>query len=138
MDAAVADRALALAVYAGLVGVLASPLARRTATRLALEAVAGGLALVAAAVTDDERTDAMVLTIVGTAVCLIAVTTRDRALLGWAGAVVLGLATVIRVVAEVSAPELYTLPAAALLVGVGAWRLRTDPGPAASPCSAAA
>ncbi|MEO7352226.1 MAG: hypothetical protein ABIR34_02810, partial [Marmoricola sp.] len=128
VDAAVADQALALAVYAGLVGVLASPLARRTATRLTLEAAASGVAMVAVLATGDDRTTAMALTIVGTAICVMAVTTRDRALLGWAGAVVLGFATIIRVVAEVDAPELYTLPAAALLVGFGAWRLRNDPG----------
>ncbi len=127
MDAGVADLAVALAVYAGLVGVLASPLARRTATRLSLEAMAAALALVATTFTGDERTNAMVLTIVGTAVCVMAVTTRDRSLLGWAGAGVLGLATVIRVVVGVDVPELYTLPAAGLLVGFGGWRLHTDP-----------
>lgn len=127
IDASGAGLALALAVYAGVVGVLAFPLARRTATRLSLEGVAAGLALVATVVTDDDRTTAMVLTIVGTAICAMAVSTRDRSLLGWAGAAVLGLATVIRVVADVSAPELYTLPAAVLLVGMGAWRLRSEP-----------
>jgi hypothetical protein len=69
----------------------------------------------------------MALTIVGTAICVIAVANRDRALLGWAGAVVLGVATLVRVDAGTSAPELYTLPAAALLVAAGAWRLRQDP-----------
>ena len=56
----------------------------------------------------------------------------------WLGAAVLGLATVLRVVLEVQAPELYTLPAAALLVAVGVWRLRTDETRTASPSSAAA
>jgi hypothetical protein len=127
MEAGVEDRALALAVYAGLVGVLAAPLARRTATRLSLEGVAAGLALVATTFAGDDRTTAMVLTVVGTAICVMSVANRDRSQLGWAGAVVLAYATVIRVVAEVRAPELYTLPAAALLIGVGAWRLRSDP-----------
>ncbi len=54
-------------------------------------------------------------------------TNRDRAWLGWAGAVVLGFATVIRVLEDVRAPELYTLPAAGLLVAFGAWRFRSDP-----------
>ena len=80
---------------------------------------------------------------------MIAVTNRDRLVLGWLGAVVLGFATVIRVVEEVRFPELYTLPAAALLVAAGIWRLqqgpgdeqlrgpgqRADPGPAAEPAA---
>jgi hypothetical protein len=128
MGAEVADRSLALAVYAGLVGVLASPVTLRAATRVALEAAAVVLAALAVGYSGDERTSAMALTIVGTAVCLVAVTTRDRGLAGWAGAGVLGVATVVRVLSDVSAPELYTLPAAALLVAAGAWRLRLDRG----------
>lgn len=123
-----ASSSLALAVYAGLVGVLASPLARRVATRVSLESAAAVLAVLATASAGDEPTTAMVLTIVGTAICVIAVTARDRGLAGWAGAAVLGAATVIRVATEVRAPELYTLPAAALLVAAGLWRLRTDSG----------
>ncbi len=119
-------RSLALAVYAGLVGLVAAPLTRHTVSRVSLESAAVVLAIVATIATTDERTTAMVLTIVGTAICLVAVTTRDRALLGWAGAAVLGCATLIRVLEEVQAPELYTLPAAALLVAFGAWRLRGD------------
>ena len=69
----------------------------------------------------------MTLTIVGTAICVIAVSTRDRTAFGWLGAVVLMTATLIRVVEEVRAPELYTLPAAVLLIAVGVWRMRTDP-----------
>ena len=38
----------------------------------------------------------------------------------------LGVATVIRLVEDVRAPEGYTLPAAALLLGAGWWRLGTD------------
>ncbi|MET0998316.1 MAG: hypothetical protein ABWX73_06345, partial [Marmoricola sp.] len=127
MDADLAARSLVLAVYAGLVGVAASPLTRQEATRVSLESAAVALALVAAVFCGDEETAAMVLTIAGTATCLVTVTNRDRAWLGWAGAVVLGFATVIRVIEGVSAPELYTLPAAALLVVFGAWRFRTDP-----------
>jgi hypothetical protein len=126
-----AARALALALYAGLVGVVAAPLTRRTSTRVSLECTAAVLAFLAIGVatgtSGDESTVAMVLTVVGTAICVIAVTVPDRALLGWAGAAVLGAATLIRVATDVSVPELYTLPAAALLVAVGVWRLRTDP-----------
>ncbi len=39
----------------------------------------------------------------------------------------LGVATVLRVALDVQAPELYTLPAAVLLIAAGVWRLRTDP-----------
>lgn len=127
MDADLTARVLALAVYAALVAVLALPATRHLATRVSLEASAATLAILAASTSPDERTAAMVLTIAGTAVCLIAVTTRDRALLGWAGAAVLGAATVVRVAADVRAPELYTLPAAVLLVAAGVWQLRQDP-----------
>ena len=86
MDSDVAARALALAVYAGMVGVLASPLARRASTRLVPRGVSGGArGPGGAAYSGDEDTTAMVLTIVGTAICVVAVTTRDRALLGWVG-----------------------------------------------------
>jgi hypothetical protein len=127
MEADTGARTLALAAYAGLVGVLAAPIARHASTRIALECAAVVLAVVATGYSSDAEITAMAMTIVGTAICLIAVTTRDRTLFGWVGAVVLGFATVIRVVEEVQAPELYTLPAAALLIAVGAWRLRTAP-----------
>jgi hypothetical protein len=126
MESDTEARTLALAAYAGLVGVLAAPLARHGSTRLALESAAGVLAVVAAGYSLDPEVTAMALTIVGTAICVIAVTTRDRTLFGWVGAVVLGCTTVIRIVEDVQAPELYTLPAAVLLVAAGAWRLRTD------------
>ena len=120
--------ALVLAVYAALVGVVASPMARRAPARVALELAAGVLAVFALALSADVEGAAMVLTVVGTGVAVVAVTNRDRLVLGWLGALVLGLATVIRVVEEVRLPELYTLPAAALLVGAGIWRLRRDTG----------
>ncbi|MET0998915.1 MAG: hypothetical protein ABWX73_09395, partial [Marmoricola sp.] len=121
------SEALALGVYAALVGVVAAPLTRRTAARVALEVAAALLAAVAVADAVDPQGAAMVLTVVGTGIAVVAVTNRDRLALGWLGAVVLGLATVIRVVEEVRFPELYTLPAAALLVVAGIWRLRMDP-----------
>jgi hypothetical protein len=126
MEADAAAQVLVLAVYAGLVGVAAAPLTRHATTRVTLEASAAVLAVIAVVPAPDDATTAMALTIVGTAVCLIAVSVRDRAALGWAGAVVLGGATVIRVEEGISAPELYTLPAAALLVAMGAWRLAGD------------
>jgi hypothetical protein len=85
------------------------------------------LAVVATGYSDDLEVVAMALTVVGTAICLIAVTTLDRTPFGWVGAAVLGFATLLRVIEEVQAPELYTLPAAVLLLAVGAWRLRNNP-----------
>ena len=127
MGADLEARVLALAVYAGLVGVprlTRWPGAPSRGSRSRSTAVV--LAVLATGLSGDERTTAMVLTVVGTAICAVAVTTRDRGLLGWAGALVLGAATVIRVALDVQAPELYTLPAAALLVAAGVWRIRTD------------
>ena len=73
------------------------------------------------------------LTVVGTAISLVAVTNRDRALLGWVSAVVLGLATLLRLGVGVDAPELYTLPAALLLIGAGRGDSAGTPTRAASP-----
>ena len=120
------SRAVALAVYAGLAALVAAPLSRRTTSRLALEASAVLVAVAAVAVAPDDSTLAMVLTILGTAAAVVAVTGRDRAVASWLGVVVLGAATVLRIANDVRAPELYTLPAAALLVAAGVWRLRTD------------
>jgi hypothetical protein len=118
--------AVALAVYAGLVGVLAGPGTRRATSRVTFEAAALVLAAVAVTYPPDAQTSAMALTIVGSAICLVAVTQRDREMVSWLGAGVLGVATILRVTLGVQAPELYTLPAAVMLVGFGAWRLRTD------------
>ena len=126
MESDTEARTLTLAAYAGLVGLLAAPLTRRTSTRVALECAAALLAIVATGYSFDVEVTAMVMTILGTAICLVAVTTRDRTWFGWVGAGVLGFATVLRILEEVQAPELYTLPAAVLLIAVGAWRLRTD------------
>ncbi|SDR76868.1 hypothetical protein SAMN04488570_0323 [Nocardioides scoriae] len=120
-------RALAVAAYAGLVALVAAS-TRTTAARLGLEATAAVLALVAVTTTDDDRAAAACLTVVGTAVALLAVLRRDRQDLGWVAAVVLAAATALRVVVEEPAPELVTLPAAALLVAAGAWRLHRERG----------
>ncbi|WP_027860918.1 SCO7613 C-terminal domain-containing membrane protein [Marmoricola sp. URHB0036] len=118
--------AIALALYAALVGVLAAPITRSSTSRITFEVSALVVGGAAATYPADARTSAMALTIVGSAICLVAVARRDRELFSWLGAVVLGLATVMRVALEVQAPELYTLPAAVVLVVAGAWRLRTD------------
>ncbi len=118
-----------LAAYAGTLAVLARPAARVLAVRLALEGVGllvTGLAVLAAAGAAPGSLET-VLTVVGSAACLVAVTTTDRPGLGWAGAGVLGTATLLRVVGDVPVPELHTLPAAAVLVAAGLGRLRRDP-----------
>ena len=76
---------LALAVYAGLVGVVAAPLTRRTPHPGDPRGRRGRAGHRRRRATPPTiATTAMALTIVGTAICLVAVTTRDRALLGWA------------------------------------------------------
>ncbi len=119
--------ALVLAGYAGAVLLAAAPLARRTTSRLALELTAVAPATVAAVLAPSLSSLAMVLTVVGTAIAVLAVLHSDRRETSWLGVGVLGCATLIRVVADVRAPELYTLPAALLLLAAGLWRLRSDP-----------
>ncbi len=123
------DRALAVALagYAALVGLLAAPVTRQLSTRVGIEISAALVALVAVGYSQDEATVAMAATIVGSAICVIAVSNRDRAVGSWVGTIVLGLATVLRVASDVRAPELYTLPAALLVIAAGAWQLRSDP-----------
>ena len=118
--------AIALAGYAALVGVLAAPVTLRATSRVTLELSALVVGVASVAYPLDLRTSAMSLTIVGSAICLVSVLNRDREPAGWLGAAVLGAATVLRVALDVQAPELYTLPAALLLVAAGAWRLHTD------------
>ena len=120
-------RALVLAAYAATTALLAAPASRTALARVALESASAVVALVALALCPDRPTLAMVLTVAGTTVALLAVLHRDRDLLGWAGVVVMGAATVVRVLSHVAAPELYTLPAAALLLAAGLRRLHLDP-----------
>ena len=115
-----------------LVGVAAAALlAARTVgrgepSRVTVEVVALLVGLVATAFPVERTTVAMVLTVLGTAVAVVAILNRDRDEASWIGIALLGVATAIRVVEDVRAPELYTLPAAALLLGAGWWRLRAD------------
>ncbi len=119
--------AVSLAVYAGLVALAAAPVTKRPTSRVTFEVSAIVLGLGAVALPENLRDSAMALTIIGSAICLLAVARRDREVLSWFGAGVLGVATVLRVALDVRAPELYTLPAAVVLVAFGVWRLRTDP-----------
>jgi hypothetical protein len=127
LDLPLGTVALVLAVYAGGVLLAAAPVTRRTSSRVTLELTAVVPAAVAAVLAPSLPDLAMVLTVVGTAVAAIAVRDADRRPMSWLGVGILGCATLIRVAADVKAPELYTLPAALLLLGAGLWRLRTDP-----------
>lgn len=117
-----------LAVWAAVVAVGASRATRRATTRWTLEGAAVLLGLVCLGLAPDPVVLATLLTVLGSAASVVAVTNLDRAALGWPAAAVLGVATVLRVVEGVSAPELHTLPAALVLVAAGLWRVRTDPG----------
>jgi hypothetical protein len=117
---------LGLAAVAALALVLARPAGRDPVSRIAIEATGLVAGLVAAAYPVDDTVAAMVLTVVGSAVALSAVLNRDRDGAAWIAVTLLGAATLIRLVEEVQAPEVYTLPAAALLLGAGWWRLGAD------------
>ena len=118
---------LTLAGAAAAALLLAAPVQRDEPSRITIEAVALALGLVATAFPDDASVAAMVLTLVGSTVAVVAVRYRDRHDAAWIGIVLLGAATVIRLVEDVRAPEVYTLPAAALLLGAGWWRMGADP-----------
>jgi hypothetical protein len=120
------------AVGVTLVGVSAVALlvarlvGRTEASRFALEGTALVVGLVATAFPTDHDTVATVLTVLGSAVAVVSVLNRDRDEAAWIGVALLGVATVIRVVDDVRAPETYTLPAGLLLLAAGWWRLGTD------------
>jgi hypothetical protein len=118
---------ISLALVAAAALLLARPAGRDEPSRITIEVTALLAGLVATSFPVEDTVVAMVLTIVGTAVALVAVLNRDRVEAAWLGIVLLGAATVIRVVEDVRAPEAYTLPAAALLLGAGWWRLSADP-----------
>ncbi|KQT89480.1 hypothetical protein ASG49_17190 [Marmoricola sp. Leaf446] len=126
LDVGETVQAVALASYAAAAGLLAAPVTRLVATRVALETAALVAAAGAVALAPGAAEAAVALTVTGSAVALLAVLHRDRESLAWLATVLLAAATLLRVVAEVTAPELVTLPAAALLLAVGTLRLRRD------------
>jgi hypothetical protein len=118
---------LSLVGVAAAALLLARPAGRGEPSRVSLEVGGLVIGLVATAFPVERTTVAMVLTVLGTAVAVVAILYRDRDEASWIGVALLGVATAIRVVEDVRAPELYTLPAAALLIGAGWWRLDRDP-----------
>ena len=123
------DRAVAFAVagVAVAAGLGARFLARDRVGRDGMELVSLPVGLAAVAAAPTAASAGLVATVVGSAICLLAVL-DSLVWVGWLGSAVLGAATLLRVAAGVSAPEVVTLPAAALLLGAGVWRLRRDPG----------
>jgi hypothetical protein len=118
---------LCAAAVAAAALVLAHPVRRPGPSRITIEGTALALGVVAAAFPDDLTIVAMVLTVLGSAAAVVAVLNRDREETAWIGVLLLGVATVLRLAEDVRVPEWYTLPAAALLVVAGWWRLRADP-----------
>lgn len=106
---------------------LARPLARGRASRAAIEVTGLLVGLGATAYPTDPAIVAIVLTIVGSAVAVTSVLEQDRDEAAWVGVALLGVATVLRLVEDVRAPELFTLPAALVLLVAGWRRLRQDP-----------
>jgi len=118
---------IVLVGLAALALLAAAPAGRTEPARLTIEAVAVGLGVLATQFSTDPAVPALILTILGTALALSASLNRDRTLLGWAAVVVLGIATILRLDRAVDAPEIYTVPAALVLLAGGIHRLRTDP-----------
>jgi hypothetical protein len=117
---------LSLVGLAAAVLLVARPAGRDETSRITLEVTALAAGLAATAFPAEPTVVATVLTVLGSAVAAVAVLNRDRDEAAWIAVALLGVATVIRLVEDVRAPEGYTLPAAALLLGAGWWRLGTD------------
>jgi hypothetical protein len=118
---------LTMATVSAAALLLAAPAARDLPSRVTLELTGLVVGLAGTAFPNEATTVAMVLTVVGSAVAVVSILHRDRDEAAWIGVVLLGFATVIRVAEDVRAPELVTLPAAALLLVAGWWRLGSDP-----------
>ncbi|MFC5728016.1 MULTISPECIES: SCO7613 C-terminal domain-containing membrane protein [Nocardioides] len=127
VDVAAAGAAwVAIPILAG-VGVVALCL-----PRLEVELSAIGTALVAfpvslATAADAGGLAAFWLTVAGCLACASALLHESRRSVAWAGGVLLLLASWVRLAdLDVSDPEPYTLPLAALLLAFGLWRMRKD------------
>ena len=129
----VAGCGLAAATAAGaLLGATAVPLPGKLSTsrpvRGALQVV-GGLGAVPALVLAGDDADRLwlALLVVGVGLALVA-TTPERHRLGWLAGLLLAASSWVRLaIADVDAPEAYTVPAAVALIVVGWLRRRRDP-----------
>jgi hypothetical protein len=100
--------------------------ARDRESRVVIEATALLSGMAATLLSTEPTGVAMVLTVLGTAVAIGSILDSDRDEASWIALALLGVATAIRVLEDVRAPEAYTLPAAALLLAAGWWRMETD------------
>lgn len=119
---------LSLVGVAAAALLLARPVGRGEPSRVTIEVAGLAAGLVATAYPTDTTMVAMVLTVLGSAAAVVTILNGDREEAAWIGVALLGVATVLRVVEDVRAPELYTLPAAAVLLAAGWWRLDRNPG----------
>ena len=124
-DLGTRSTSLVITSYAVAVLLAARVLTRRTTTRVALEATAIVPALVGIALAPDTAAASLALTIVGCALAALAVVLRDRSYAAWGAVGVLALATWLRVETAADRPELWVLPVALVLLGVGLVQRRT-------------
>ncbi|RNL63182.1 hypothetical protein EFK50_15890 [Nocardioides marmoriginsengisoli] len=118
--------ALTLALLMAAVGLAAAPIGRTPATRVTLELTALLCALTAPFFANSDVVVALTLSVTGSAVALVSILNRDRDRLSWLAAALLAVATLYRLADGAVAPELYAVPAAAVLVTAGVWRLLRD------------
>jgi hypothetical protein len=128
-DVAPAGCGLAAACAAGaLLALTAAPVSLRRPVRGVVRVVAGVAAVPALllAALDGDRLWVALL-VVGLGVAVVA-TTPARHRLGWVAGLVLAASSWVRLaLADVDAPEAYTVPAGVALLVVGALRRRRDP-----------
>jgi len=93
--------------------------------------IAAGLGMLGALSAALEMTlglQALIWTIVGASLVVIALTVNDRRWLRYVGSAALGVAWVIRLLAsDVDTIEAYTAPFAVVLLGAGLWSMRGNP-----------
>lgn len=112
-------------VAATLLGCLVLP--HQSARRIAVEGALVPAALAGLLLAGSSPDLAISLTVLGSATALAGILDPHRDAYRWLAAGVLFLAGMLRFEADVSAPELVTLPAALLLVATGAWQLLRSP-----------
>jgi hypothetical protein len=129
LDATVAAESDVLTAVAIGFLLAASYVVREPVARVGTEVAAGLVGAAAVAVTTDHPSQlAMTVTLLGSAVALLSVVRRDRVHLGWLGGAVLTVGTLVRLDTGSSlGAEVNTLPAAALLIAAGCYRLLREP-----------
>jgi hypothetical protein len=128
-DAGVLTRSDLLTAVSCLFLLATSYVIRIELGRVLAELAAGLVAVVALVLAVEHAAHfAGTLTVVGTAIALLAVLRHDRVHLGWAGSAVLTVGTLVRLdLPRTIGAEVYTLPAAALLIAAGVHRLLREP-----------